>query len=304
MANATRENANLEYRRRRVKRIKKIIVSLVVILLLLPTVISVFLCIKMFSMQQQIDMLVENRERQKQEEMVAYAKQKATEVPEVAKEVEEEPEAKKIYLTFEDGPSMNTEKILDILKKHKVKATFFVTGKEDNYSKKIYKRIVREGHTLAMHSYSHNVNEVYRSKKSFQKDLEQLSELLHSVTGTFPTMYRFPGGSSTTVGKVDMEVLMEVLDEQGITYYDWNVISPDVANPNERKKEVVSQIMEDVEAFDSSIVLMNDAVNHPMTVKALPTLLQNMKENGYELLPMDEDTPVIQHNTKKQEEIK
>ncbi len=303
MADATRENANLEYRRRRVKRIKKIIVTLFVILLLLPTVLSVFLCIKMFSMQQQIDMLVENKERQRQEEMVAQAKQKATLVPEIVQELEE-PEKKEVYLTFEDGPSMNTEKILDVLKKEKVKATFFVTGKEDEYSEKIYKRIVREGHTLAMHSYSHNVNEIYRSKKSFEKDLEQISKLLHNVTGTFSTIYRFPGGSSTTVGKEDMEVLMEVLDEKGITYYDWNVISPDVTNPNVSKKEVIRQIMENVEGFDTAIVLMNDAINHPMTVKALPKLLQNMKENGYELLPMDEDTPVIQHNTKKQEETK
>ena len=70
---------------------------------------------------------------------------------------------KKVYLTFDDGPSDHTDEILDILKKNKVRATFFVVGKETEHAKKMYRRIILEGHTLGMHSYSHNYDQIYAS---------------------------------------------------------------------------------------------------------------------------------------------
>ncbi len=128
----------------------------------------------------------------------------------------EEDNIRKVYLTFDDGPSSNTSRILDILADYNVKATFFVVGKEEEEYQALYKRIVEEGHTLAMHSYSHRYNEIYQSVESYSADLSKLQEFLYDITGVWCRYCRFPGGSSNTVSQVDMHELILYLDEQDI----------------------------------------------------------------------------------------
>ncbi|MBO4461285.1 MAG: polysaccharide deacetylase family protein, partial [Lachnospiraceae bacterium] len=107
-----------------------------------------------------------------------------------------DPNAKKVYLTFDDGPSHNTELILDILKEYNVKATFFVIGRNDEYSKSLYKRIVDEGHTIALHSYTHRYSSIYASLDAYKEDLQKISDLVYDATGVRSKFIRFPGGSS------------------------------------------------------------------------------------------------------------
>lgn len=114
---------------------------------------------------------------------------------------------RRVYLTFDDGPSANTDRILDILAQYGVKATFFVVGKE-GYTDQ-YRRIVEDGHTLAMHSYSHRYNEVYASLDSYKADLTKLHDYLYELTGEDCRFVRFPGGSSNTVSKVSMWDLID-----------------------------------------------------------------------------------------------
>lgn len=111
-------------------------------------------------------------------------------------------EVQKVYLTFDDGPADNTDAILKVLKKYNVKATFFVVGKTDEYSKKMYQRIVDEGHTLGLHSYSHKYSEIYQNLNSYKNDLTKLSDLIYDVTGVRSRYVRFPGGSSNQVSDV------------------------------------------------------------------------------------------------------
>ena len=128
---------------------------------------------------------------------------------------------KKVYLTFDDGPSKNTTQILDILDEYNIKATFFVVGKTDNYSKDIYRRIVDEGHSLGLHSYSHRYEIIYESLDNFQYDLYKLQEFLYDVTNYKANIYRFPGGSgnevtiiqegSTITGDIDSSCSLEIL---------------------------------------------------------------------------------------------
>lgn len=115
---------------------------------------------------------------------------------------------KAVYLTFDDGPSRNTEQILEILAEYGVHATFFVVGKTDKHSLEMYRRIVEEGHTLGMHSYSHSYEKLYASLKSFREDFENLRGLLEETTGVTPLYYRFPGGSSNTVSEENMTVFV------------------------------------------------------------------------------------------------
>lgn len=284
--------ASAAYRKKRIKRIKRIIVGTCIFLLLFPTILSIILMFKVSSLERQIQVIAENR---KQEETLAgneaEAKSKKKQVKPTAI-----PEKKRVYLTFDDGPGAQTGKILDVLKKEDVKATFFVTGKEDEFAKKLYKRIVNEGHTLGMHSYSHIPDVLYDSEESFAKDFKQIYELLYQVTGKKPMFYRFPGGSGNESISVPVQSLIEILQEKNVTYMDWNVISPDIGDSSTSKQQMVSSIVEGVNEFDASVVLLYDSEERPLAAKALPSLIQRLKNENYELLPMDGDTPLVQHN--------
>lgn len=207
----------------------------------------------------------------------------------------EEGEHPKVYLTFDDGPSENTAKILDILKERNIKATFFVIGQEDEESKALYRRIVDEGHTLGMHSFSHKYDVIYQSLDSFKEDMEHLQSYLEEVTGVTPTIMRFPGGSSNKVSNVDIEELIRYVKERGLTYYDWNVVSGDATSQVYTPDELVANVMNDVVKYDTSVVLMHDSSAKATTVDALLPMIDQLQELGAELLPIDDTTKPIQH---------
>ena len=211
-------------------------------------------------------------------------------------ESEKETLAKKVYLTFDDGPSVNTGKILDILDRYDVKATFFVVAKQEEMYQPLYQRIVDEGHTLGLHSYSHKYGEIYASKESFIKDVEDLRTFLYDLTGVSCTFYRFPGGSSNTVSSVPMEELFSYLSEEGITYFDWNVSAKDASSGYVSADQIVQNCMDGIENFETSVVLMHDATNKMSTVEALPKLIEAIKARGdAEILPITTDTKLVQH---------
>lgn len=308
MALETSKTRDADFRKRRVQRIKKIIVTTVIVLLVLPTILTIFLTIKVLGLQKQVDLLAsQNGQKVSVESSGSDADtggfdnasassvsgSTTTGAATVANDVEE---AKKVYLTFDDGPGTQTEKILDVLKKENVKATFFVTGKDDSYSKKIYKRIVDEGHTLGMHSYSHVYSDIYSSTKSFAKDLDKISNLLYRVTGVRSKFYRFPGGSSTSGSEIPIGEFVKILEDKNITYLDWNVISPDAVSTSVKKEKMISGILDAVSAYETSVVLLYDVADRPMTVKALPEIIEELKKEGYKLLPVDDKTTLIRHS--------
>lgn len=308
MTGNTVHAAEAAYRKKRVKRIKKIIVGTAIVLLLLPTIMCLFLLVKVHSLEKQIETITKVSDSgvvkaQEKEVKTTKAPKKATTAEPTIKPTDDTT-TKKVYLTFDDGPGSQTEKILDILKKNHVKATFFVTGKEDASSKKIYQRIVKEGHTLAMHSYSHIQDVIYDSKEAFEKDLKQINRCLYEATGVHTKFYRFPGGSSTQNTSLPIQNFIDVLKKNHYLYLDWNVISPDINNANATKEQVVTGVMQGVDAYDTAVVLMYDVADKPMTVKALPSIIKQIKAKNYELLPVDESMILIQHNNGNQEEGK
>ena len=292
MTGNTVHAAEAAYRKKRVKRIKKIIVGTAIVLLLLPTIMCLFLLVKVHSLEKQIETITKVSDSgvvkaQEKEVKTTKAPKKASTAEPTIKPTDDTT-TKKVYLTFDDGPGSQTGKILDILKKNHVKATFFVTGKEDASSKKIYQRIVKEGHTLAMHSYSHIQDVIYDSKEAFEKDLKQINRCLYEATGVHTKFYRFPGGSSTQNTSLSIQNFIDVLKKNHYLYLDWNVISPDINNANATKEQVVTGVMQGVDAYDTAVVLMYDVADKPMTVKALPSIIKQIKAKNYELLPVDE----------------
>lgn len=298
-------------RSQRVKRLKKLILGAVALAILIPLLACIVLSVQVFQLKKQVAALkeqipVETAEAEEEEDSGVYEMTKVEEAVRNTETDAEEAEPAKtdpakgserqVYLTFDDGPSSNTDQILDILKEYDVKATFFVVGKTDERSVKAYQRIVDEGHTLAMHSYSHKYDEIYESKEAFAKDLNSLQEYLYETTGVWPRIYRFPGGSSNTVSKVDMQELIEYLTDIGITYFDWNVASGDAVSRTLPADTIVDNCLSGIEKQKESVILMHDASNKGTTVEALPRIIEAIQERGDTgILPITDETVPVQH---------
>ena len=203
-----------------------------------------------------------------------------------------------VYLTFDDGPSTYTNEILDILAEYDVKATFFVCGKPNAKYTEVYKRIVNEGHTLGMHSYSHKYSDIYSSMEAFKADLDKLRIFLYETTGVWSKFYRFPGGSSNTVTKVDIHELIDYLDSSEVTFYDWNVSAGD-DRAGANKDVIYANIVNNVPKFKHCIVLMHDAADKKSTVDALPEIIEAIQAmDDTVIVPITEDTLPVQHINK------
>lgn len=208
--------------------------------------------------------------------------------------------AHKVYLTFDDGPSANTEKILDILDEYDVKATFFVVGKESKTAKEALKQIVERGHTLGMHSYSHQYSDIYSSEESFAADFEKIRTYLEEVTGVTSNVYRFPGGSSNKLSKLDMHVFIDYLDNEGVRFFDWNISSGDASKTQLTVDQIVENATKGIEKKGTSVILMHDAVSKAATLEALPLIIEKILEmEDTAILPITEDTVLIQHLKKE-----
>lgn len=205
---------------------------------------------------------------------------------------------KRVYLTFDDGPSTHTDDLLRILRENDVKATFFCVYNPDEATWGAYKHIVEDGHTLGMHSYTHVYGEIYENLDSFQNDVTKIHDFLYEQTGVDSTYYRFPGGSSNTVSNVGMQLLIEYLSSEGITYYDWNALSGDAIDGTLSKEKLNETVMGYVRGnAGDSIVLLHDLENNPATYEGLQDLITTLKTEGYEICPIDSETIPIQHVT-------
>ncbi len=203
---------------------------------------------------------------------------------------------KRAYLTFDDGPSKNTEKILRILKEHNVRATFFVCGyvEDDENLRPLYKKIVDEGHTIAMHSYSHRYADIYSSPESFELDLDKIHTLIYNETGVDAKIYRFPGGAGNTVSKLDMNIFKDILHEKGYEYWDWNVYPGNSEGESIPKEKIVSGILDKIDNYNNAIILLHDTGAKNSTVEALPEVIEGLLDKNIQLLPMSENTPLVQ----------
>lgn len=198
----------------------------------------------------------------------------------------------KVYLTFDDGPSDNTRRILDTLDKYGVKATFFVIyhkGFDD-----VYRDIVNRGHVIALHSYSHDYAGIYKSEKAFFGDLDKLDKFIHELTGVHSKTMRFPGGSSNTISRKHCEGIMtrltQSVGERGYRYYDWDVDSGDADAVTVPADKILGNIKRSMGNRREAIILMHDGKTKTTTADALPQIIEYLQERGYEILPITEDT--------------
>ena len=192
------------------------------------------------------------------------------------------------YLTFDDGPSPNTPEILAVLREYDVPATFFVNGDDSFYGRRMYRRILEEGHVLGNHTYSHDYFSIYRDADSFMEDHRHLEELIYGATGTRPRVTRFPGGSNNTVsfsaaGYDVMEEITAKVEEEGNSYFDWNVYGLDGNKPTPSPGKIAGAVLNKARWLeDRAIILLHDNKFNHDTVKALPLIIEGLEEEGYE----------------------
>lgn len=307
-------------RRKRVERLKKIIVITVFAAVLLPILVNICLLFLLHGANARLKSLEsENANMQSQiDELRAQIdnlQESVTSYEEGQKDTREEPETvlesensgqdvltgdgvKRVYLTFDDGPSKNTEAILDILAEYEVKATFFVVGDTSGEAKALYKRIVEEGHSIGIHSYSHKYHEIYASEEAFFEDFYLLSDYIYDVTGVRPDICRLPGGSSNTVSSIDMAGIVNQLNARGITCYDWNISSGDADGHGLSAEQIALNVISGVDTFQTSIVLLHDGKDKEQTVDALRMILDELTDReDLEIKPITEETPIILHIT-------
>ena len=204
-----------------------------------------------------------------------------------------------IYLTFDDGPSANvTPKILDILKEEGVKATFFVIDRGEGLDYLI-KRAYDEGHTIALHTASHNYQKIYSSEDAFFNDLNSIREKVKNITGEYSNIIRFPGGTSNTVSRNYNRGIMSRLSKQvlekGFVYFDWNVSSGDAGGVYSNW-DVYNNVVNGLSNRSTNVVLMHDSGAHNYTLNALRDIIRYGKEKGFNFDRITVDTPAVRHN--------
>lgn len=315
-------------RKKRVRMLKRLILISLVLAILLPILLCIVLFVRMHGLEKQLSTLQGTvaelaqlqaeslsekspdalsaesvQEEQPDADTTQQEVENMTDTEAMTGDTEPSEPVRKVYLTFDDGPSENTADILDILAAYDVKATFFVNGKEGEWAEEAYQRIVDEGHTLGMHSYTHRYEEIYASTDAFLADMHRLQDYLYNVTGVKTMYYRFPGGSSNSVDGVGIRKLIQCLQEEGVVYYDWNISSQDATGVRYTSEELVENCMGSIEKYETAIVLLHDAAGKDTTVEALPMLIERIQSMDHtELLPITDETVPVQHIKITQEE--
>lgn len=202
-----------------------------------------------------------------------------------------------IYLTFDDGPNRySTTKVLNVLKKNNIKATFFEL-KPAKADFDLTKRVLDEGHSLAMHGYQHKYDIVYRSQKIYHENLDKLRDLFFQKFGVWCTVSRFPGGSSNTSSRYNPGIMTKItnqIHDWGYHYFDWNVDSEDAGGAR-TANDVYNNVIKSLQKGRGNVVLMHDYQSNDKTIDALERIIRYGKKNGYTFLPITASTDEVHH---------
>ncbi len=194
-----------------------------------------------------------------------------------------------VYLTFDGGISGNTSAILDVLKEKGVKATFFIVGSYTNGCESVVKRIVDEGHTLGMRSFSNDVERIYASVESYLSDFDRCFNCFVEITGVKPTVFRFPGGSINSYNSGIYQQIIAETTRRGFTFFDWNVLAQDVYSGSETSMK--SNVINGCKSMNGGLVLFHDQLTD---ADELGEIIDELLAKNYTLAPLTQEVePVI-----------
>lgn len=198
-------------------------------------------------------------------------------------------EQKRVFLTFDDGPSKTvTPLILDFLKQENIRATFFVLGSRVEFYPQIIKRAYDEGHFIANHGYSHVYNSIYSSPQAVLDEYNTTENAIKNAL-QMPeyksNVFRFPGGFPGGKYRYIKQDAANLLEQEGVTYLDWNALSGD-SEGIKTKEELMQKTIETMGNKNSVVILMHDAGDKILTYEMLLELIPYLRENGYEFQNM------------------
>ncbi len=196
---------------------------------------------------------------------------------------------KTAYLTFDDGPSTMTPEVLDMLADYGVKATFFTTGRQDSEANRtLMRRIVDEGHTIAIHSYSHDYRQVYESVEAFLADFKAQYDLIYEATGVRPQIFRFPGGSINSFNKRIYQEIIAEMTRRGFTYFDWNVSLEDASSA--ATVQSMERGLAGLGGLRRAFILIHDNPDNSKLNTVLPYVIERCQALGFAI---DRLTPEV-----------
>ena len=196
-------------------------------------------------------------------------------------------ETKRVFLTFDDGPSTNTTAILDILKQENIKATFFELGSRVEAQPELVKRAYDEGHFIASHGYSHVYSQIYQTPEGPLNEYNQCLQAIRNALGEVeynPHLFRFPGGSTGGKYAEIKEQAKQVLKDNEVLSIDWNVLSGDAEGNNLSVDTLLARTNETLGEKNSVVILMHDSQTKATTVEALPQIIALFRDRGYEFM--------------------
>ena len=265
-----------------------IIVSLILIILVVINISKMINSYKVYKGYETQIISLKQEEEKRQEEL---EKERQAKLPKLTDEGKQNIEniyhsdTKRVFLTFDDGPSSVTPRILDTLKQENVKATFFVLGSNVKKKPELVKRMYDEGHFIANHGYSHVYSKIYSSPQAVLDEYNACNEEIKKAIGEEEYnshLFRFPGG---IVGGPYADVKSqanELLMQNDIVHVDWNALTGDAETNNLSVDFEIQRLNETTENKNSVVILMHDAPNKSVTADALPQIIETLRNQGYE----------------------
>ncbi len=239
-------------------------------------------------LRKEINKLI-REEKFKKEEIARKKKEEEAKKKEEAKAANDKKNGKKIaYLTFDDGPSVkSTPMILDVLKKHNIKATFFVVGNMVEQNPKILKRVYDEGHQIGNHSYSHNYGNLYKNSKNFMDEIYKTEKLIKAAVGNdFDSkVIRFPGGSF----EKKKAPMRQAAIDAGYKYIDWNALNGDAEGGTYGEAHLLNELKATVRGKRKAVILMHDTDQKITTARSLDASIKFLLDEGYEFRILDKN---------------
>ncbi|MBP3923295.1 MAG: polysaccharide deacetylase [Ruminiclostridium sp.] len=197
-----------------------------------------------------------------------------------------------VYLTFDDGPSVLTENILMYLRQENVKATFFVVPEDAEYCRILLRKIAADGHTIGIHTASHDYEKIYSSPEAFLDDFYNAYSLVYEATGIKADIYRFAGGSINDYNEDVREDIIAEMSRRGFQYFDWNVDSNDWQGYN--WTQLYNSVLSDASELSTPVILFHDTGMRENTVLVIEDIIKALKNKGYQFGSLSQKTEPIQ----------
>lgn len=197
-----------------------------------------------------------------------------------------------IYFTFDDGPSQYTYSFLEYLKKHNVKATWFVVPSREQWNMDALKAIADQGHTIGVHSYTHDYKKIYASVEAYLEDFHEAWSIIREATGQTPQLFRFAGGSNNDFNVDTRDAIIKEMTRRGFRFYDWNVDSGDVDGAT--WQDMYNSIPRDCRNLKRPIILMHDSAGTKNALYVFEDVLKLLIGEGYKFDALQNDTQPIQ----------